>query len=429
MPEGNIVGTGRNLARPRPARRHGRLAALSLLATLAVLAGSAATCRSADQLLLTIVNTSTTPDDQVYVMLTGNDVVQSTPATPIDTSVPLTSLTPVAGSAHTYSFVLEKGITAGLIWLSFGAPVSNHPRPDVNTSTTRFANVELAFPGQADLTNVDQFSVPLRLATLDAGGVEQQVTSYSSSTDCIVAAMQRQAAAVGANIQPAVKTADGRFLRVISPSHLPSAWPSMAPYLASLRGQTITVSGHFGNDLYPSQSGWYRYAGRFDPSTGAMVLTGTIGAATPDGTGGRAGLAFTASAADLTGGVYSQAGTYHVPGDPVPNRPPSPNDVYGSIYRDLIAGFAWGYWGGTYGNDNTAFTGRAPFAAARPVGEAFPAYSIYSDVLWQFTTAYSMPYGESYGSGGHPSPLLDIPLGTSELRVTILPDTASGGCP
>lgn len=401
------------------------VAALVLALGAAGLAG----CVNPNRIRLTIVNTSATPDDQVYVMLTGNDVVQSTPATLVNTSVPLTTLTPVTGTAHAYSFVVSKGITAGLVWLSFGAPVSNSPRPDVNTSTTRFANVELAFPGQADLTNVDQFSVPMDLATVDAKGTTMASTGYAANTDCIVAAFRDEVARYGGSADAAVKTANGQFLRVVSPSHAPAAWPSMAPYLAAMRGQTITVTGHFGNDQYPAESGYYRYSGRFDAATGALSLTGSIAAPNLDGSGGRPGLPVAASASDLSSAVYSQAGAYTVAGDPVAARPPSPNDVYGSIYRDLIAAFAWGFWGGKYGNDNAAFTNKAPFAAARPAGEAFAAFSTYSDVLWHVTSAYSMPYAESYGSGGHPSPLLDIPAGTAELRVTIHPDTTPGGCP
>lgn len=386
-------------------------------------------CVRPDRLVLTIVNHSATPDAEVYVMLTGNDVVQANPATMIGTSVALTSLTPVAGQAHTYSFVVHAGITAGLVWVSFGAPVSNNPRPDVNTSLTRFANVELAFPGQADLTNVDQFSVPMTLETRTAGGKTTARTGYSANTDCILEAFDRQAQRFGGTPGAAVKRHNGQFLRVVSPSHDAAAWPSMAPYLASMKGRSITVAGHFGNDQYPAEFGWYRYTGTFDATTGALSMGGTIAATAPDGTGGTPGRTMTASAADLSSAVYSQAGAYAVPGDPVPVRPPSPNDVYGSLYRDLIAGFAWGYWGGNYGDDNTAFTGQTPFAAARPAGEAFAGFSTYSDVLWSFTDAYSMPYAESYGSGGHPSPLLDIRAGTAELRTTLLPDITPGGCP
>jgi hypothetical protein len=380
-------------------------------------------------LRVTIVNTSATPDNQVYVMLTGNGDVQAAPTGVISSSIRLDSLPPAAGTPHGYELSIGPGISAGLIWLSFGAPVSDHPRPDVNTSTTRFANVELAFPGQADLTNVDQFSVPIELATTDASGKIKQRTSYGAGTDCIVAAIRDEITRHGGNPAAAIKTNGGQFLRVVSPSHQPSAWPDMSPYLAAMKGRVITVKGHFGNSSYPTESGYYVYSGAFDATTGALTLTGTIAATSASGSGGRPGSPFTATAAELAAGVYDQAGAYRVPGDPVPSRPPSPNDVYGSIYRDVISGFAWGYWGGRYGDDNSAFWGQPAFAAARPAGETFLGYSTYSAVLWDFTTAYSMPYGEAYGSGGHPSPLLDIPAGTAGLRVTILPDTTPGGCP
>ncbi len=407
---------------------HVRSAAL-VIALVSVLAASVSACVAPTDLRITIVNTSGTPDDQVYVMLTGNGDVKAAPSSTVSNSVRLDSLPPSGGTPHAYALTVGPGISAGLVWLSFGAPVSDHPRPDVNTSTTRFANVELAFPGQADLTNVDQFSVPMELATTDGSGAVKQRTSYSTGTDCILAALRDEMTRHGGSYDAAVKTSNGTFLRVVSPSHQPAAWPSMAPYLAAMKGRTITVKGHFGNDSYPSESGYYVYSGSFHPTTGALTLTGTIAATSASGAGGRAGLPFTATAAQLAAAVYDQAGSYQVPGDPVPSRPPSPNDVYGSIYRDLIAGFAWGYWGGRYGDDNSTFWGRPAFAAARPAGESFLGYSAYSSVLWDFTTAYSMPFGEAYGSGGHPSPLLDIPAGTGGLRITILPDTTPGGCP
>lgn len=386
-------------------------------------------CALPNGLRVTIVNTSGTPDDQVYVMLTGNDTVQALPEAVIGTSVRLSSLPAVAGTPHAYSLSIGQGISAGLIWLSVGAPVSNNPRPDVNTSPTRFANIELAYPGQADLTNVDQFSVPMELATTATDGSVLQRTSYSAGTDCILQAIRNEMVRHGGNYDAAVKTNNGQFVRVVSPSHQPGAWPGMGSYLASMKGQTIIVKGRFGNSSYPAESGYYVYTGTFHPTTGALSLTGTIAASSPDGSGARAGLPVTASASELSAAVYDQAGGYHVAGDPVANRPPSPNDVYESIYRDLISAFAWGYWGGTYGNDNTAFWGKPAFAAARPAGEPFAGYSIYSSVLWNFTSAYSMPFGESYGSAGHPSPLLDVPTGTAGMRITILPDTTPGGCP
>jgi len=414
--------------RARRQARHGVTAPTIALCTV-LLVTTVVGCVASTDLRVTIVNTSSTPDNQVYVMLTGNGDVHAGPVAVIDDAVRLDSLPAVAGTPHAYELTVGAGISAGLLWLSFGAPVSNNPRPDVNTSTTRFANVELAFPGQADLTNVDQFSVPMELATTDAAGSVKQKTSYGAGTDCILRAIRDEMTQHGGNYDAAVKTSSGQFLRVVSPSHQSAAWPSMSPYLASMKGRTITVKGHFGNNSYPAESGYYVYSGAFDPTSGALTLTGTVAATGADGSGGRAGRTFTATAAELAASVYDQAGSYRVPGDPVPSRPPSPNDVYGSIYRDVISGFAWGYWGGRYGDDNTAFWGKPAFAAARPAGESFVGYSTYSKVLWDFTTAYSMPFGEAYGSGGHPSPLLDIPAGTAGLRVTILPDTTPGGCP
>ena len=64
----------------------------------------------------------------------------------------------------------------------------------------------------------------------------------------------------------------------------------------------------------------------------------------------------------LPGAIYSVDGPYEWGGQ---THLVSENDVYAAIYRDLISGFAWGYWGGRYGDDSARWSGKPPFAAAR----------------------------------------------------------------
>ncbi len=501
---------------------------------VSVFVDNAASCSSPLTMTIQNDNHEEQDDSTVFVMLTGNDTVEVGPNDPdlINKGVPLDTLQ--RRSEHTYFFELACGITAGLLWISYGKPVDAVERPDVNNSDIRFANVEIAYPGQGDMTNVDQYSIAIGIQTFDtpdppAGKKPRDSSDYSGFTDCILADFEAEFAAnqkYGGDLEKALYRVDGKFVRIVSPSHAvldsrrKDAYPSLLPHVESMKDQTIRIRGHFGNNEFPQESGWYDYTGTFDANSGDFTGSGTIAASDQEGPGASQGLDLSVTAEDLALGTYTQSAKYsvapHPPstkGDPVPIRPKParpdgapevvddgattkdsnvvtstkalfapadvgaaitapngnpipagstitkvisastveisstatatatnvsltivdkdtgliPNDVYESIYRDLVAAFTWGYWGGKYGDSNENFVGKDPFAAARPATDTFLGYSPYSAVLFRWTRSYSMPFGESYGSGGHRSPLLDAPIG-GEWRMIIHPDTTPGGC-
>ncbi len=412
-------------------------------------------CTVDQPLTMTIVNNSGKKPSQVFIG------VMADTATPLVPDCPLSNtkyFTPVPGQGNAYSFQVTAPAQAGTIWISLDSPIglgANPPpdcplgdvpttRPDPNTSQVRYALAEFSYPGTADVTNVDTFSIPLDIATTNNGAVVAS-SGFSSNTDCVLNdfktafanpyAPKSTQSAMMYNGPQDPNDITKNFLRVISPAKTApptfpkQPWPDMSTYVNTIQNKQITVTGNFTNPSYPPEFGYYNYKGTMD-SSGNLKLTGNIGA-TVSGTGAKQGLSVETTAAELAAAFYSQAGSYTVQSDPPQNRgtvPPevtAPNDIYNSIYRDLITGFTSGYWGGKFPDradpyKNASFLNQQPFAAARTKGEAFLAYSLYSAVLRDWTPSYSMPYGENYGSGSYPSPLLS--LNTPEFRLTILPD-------
>jgi hypothetical protein len=445
-------------------------------------------------LTMSLVNTSAFPDDKVYVALTGVTLegYQSWDANPrdlINTSVPISCL-PKDGSVaggHAYKFELGEGIGSGLLWVSLGSPITSgipQTQPSFDTTTYRFANVEFAYPGQGDMTNVDQFSFPIDLETYKAGSPKViESTHYDAATCGIIEALKNAVTtrtAHGAKWkQVVVRDGEGTFVRVVSPKQrarqlekdgktpnpFAQGWPSLKPYLDSMSGKTVAVRGLFtpgAGSSYFDETGWYSYTARFDKQTN-VVMTGTIGAdleSGPGGRGKRSGSTIKIAAAGtdtdkngkvvardgLLTGLYDQSSRYTV--DTTPRNGmkngvdeiDAPDDVYNAVYRDFVTAFTYGYWGGVYGNNNEKFWrafappaapdgGKPGFIPARSTKD--PAkllpFNIWSQTMFKFSDNYNIPYGEDYGSGAphRPSPLLDVPKGGT-WRMTVKGDGPNG---
>lgn len=432
---------------------------------------------------MSIVNSSGYPDDQVYVALTGVQLPGNLPdgspmptwdASPrdlINTSVPLTCLPSDPDVPGGYTFELGQGIGAGLLWVSLGSPITTDlpsTQPSFDTADYRFANVEFAYPGQGDMTNVDQFSFPIDLATYSSADADTSATPVETSTyragTCRIVDELRTAvegADGGEWKQVVVEDADGGFVRVVSPKQraqqlatngstknpFAQGWPSLEKYMESLSGQTLQVEGLFtpGSDNADvADTGWYAYTATFGDDE--VELSGTIRSAIgvgPDPDKNRAGSGAVdgkdmsialdgtntdqhgnvTSNNDLLTGIYDQSSRYTVDGVPRNGMTDgkaelaAPDDVYNSIYRDFVTAFTYGYWGGRYGTSTAGFwqkvappaapTGGQPaFDAARPSGssESFLPYNLYSKVMYEFSDNYNIPYGEDYGSGAPDRP-------------------------
>ena len=445
-----------------------------------------------------VIENSTGHDpDEVYVTLTGKDAGapyppwDADPRNLIDNSVPLSCLPKVASdpSGNTRYFDLGEGIGAGLLWVSIGQPIPSGTgglpavQPSTDTAGYVFANVEFAYPGQGDVTNVDQFSMPIDLTVTDGSTVAR--TEYSAGTCEIVDGVHAAVAAYNDTFitpngplgtdyeadwdQIVVKNSEDRIIRILSAkaraqqsSTSPGGaanpyapgWPDLTPYLETLKGEPLVFEGLFSpaaGTPHHDETGWYRYTGTMN-SSGTLSLSGTIRATTTPGGGGATEgsvlsieLDGTDTNADgdvvgendLATGVYFQNSRYAVDGvarngltNGVP-EPAAPNDVYNTIYRDIVTALSYGYPGDTYGYDNTSFWnrwappeapsgGKAAFAAAHPGETDYLGYNLWSATMYTWSDNYNIPYGENYGSGApdRESPLLDVPAG-GEWRMTL----------
>jgi hypothetical protein len=346
----------------------------------------AAPAASAD-LTVQITNRSGVPVGNVYVMLSGGSSSDGQLKNEVSAKL---------STVRDARFTL--GNFSGRIYFSYEAPVTGAEPP---TWPTRYDKVELTYPGVANLTAVDFFGIPFRLDAADAAGRQLGTLAWNASTDTVENALLAIPGAKNA----LVKTHAGGFARILSPQLSPNSYPSFKQYFDSVKGAQLTVRGSFfGN---PFQT--FRYGGGFGGS-GQTTLTGTItpqtGLAKPGQALGVAGSTLP-SAVYTVDGPYTWGGSVHHVGD---------NDVYAVIYRDLISGFAWGYWGGKYGNDSASWQGKPPFAAARKTSTNYATYNEYAAVVYKYSDAY----GFSFSDTGPKK--VQLPLdGARTLRITILP--------
>ena len=413
------------------------------MALLAGLLLGAAPSASADSqgLTIRIVNSSGVPDSQVYVLVTADGpFTSSVPAN--GTSVRLTDAAAgmvmaspaVGGTGGSYDFTVGaggSGFAAGSLWVSYYAPLSNTARPSPVTSQVRFDQVELTYTASsrpatwADLTAVAMWGIPTNLDFFSRTTLLDQYSRSNGSLADLEAALEPVAP------HAFVHGSDGKFLRVLSPVVSPRSYPDMSAYVTSLAGQRLTVSGQYAKAGDPN-TGRYSYSGVLDPS-GNVILTGTVrDPAAPGGT--RTGSSVRVDAAWLTGpvpsmpgyGVYMQNGPYAVDGA-IPASGGIVNDVYGAIYRDYVTAFAYGYWGGRFGNDTADFT-RPPrtsaFAAARSNADPFPAWSAYAQAITSISTAYAMPFGDTFVPDSV-NPLVPGIHDVTMMRVTLMSDSGT----
>jgi hypothetical protein len=351
-----------------------------------------------------IVNNSGITPENVWLTLDNGSSLDG--QLPADTPTQLSNIT-----NQTFSL---GSITAGRLYVSYNGGVGT---AEPMTFPTRNDKVEFTIPGKGNLTSVDFFGIPMDLQTLDANNNVLETLSYRCHTDAIVPQLLQIPGASGAQIL----TAQNTFSRILSPQISPTSYPEMTGYLNYMAGKSITIDSQFFGKPYQTTD----YTGTF-AADGSITLNGTItDPSLPAGQQTTTGKTLYVTGASMLGGIYSGNGVYTLDGQPAAV---ADNDVYAVIYRDLVAGFALGYWGGKYGNDSSAWHGQPPFAAAWPAPPAFsPYFHQYASVI----VANSDSYGFSFSDVG-PSPVqlsLDNP-DVATMRVIIDSDTSPNveGC-
>jgi hypothetical protein len=379
---------------PNPAeRRASRAFVRGLLAAISACTALTVTAIPASAFNVEVVNNSGQPSQNVYVMLEKAS----------SSDGQLTNEVGKRLSEITNSTFSINEIHGGRVYVSFGAPVKvNEP----DNAPTRYDKIELSggYPdGVADLTAVDFFAIPFDLQAFDSSGAPLgSPLTYSCYTSTILRKLR--ALAPSAEV-----TSGGQFVRFLSPSHAPSSYPSMAPYVQSMAGQTIHINDVYANAEHPPTLE-LEYSGEFQ-ADGSIELTGTItreGKVEP-------GEPVEVEGSTLPLAIYTADGPFTV------NKKEAnvgENNQYSVIYRDLTAGFALGYWGGKYGNDTSAWRGQPDLAAARASVAPYPTYDEYQAIIDEYSSAYGSPFNEL-----GPTPIT-VPTESSEetLRLTIDPD-------
>lgn len=356
------------------------------LTTAVACAALTATAMSAAAMNVQIVNNSGQSATNIYLMLDNGS--SSDGQLPNDTSVPLSQI-----ANATFSL---GSISAGRLYISFGASVNNAEPPQ---APTRYDKIEFSNPGVANLTAVDFFAIPFDMTALDSSGA---ATGQSLTYRCHTSTILPQLQAIGA---PAEVDSGGQFVRFLSPQLSPPSYSSMAQYVQSMAGQTITVSdGYFGT---PYQT--INYTGTFG-SDGSITLNGTL--TTPPSSTGVAGSTVQINGSTLPSAIYTGNGNYTVNGAPAQV---SDNNQYSVIYRDIVAGFALGYWGGKYGNSSASWRGQPDFAAARSATSAFATFNQYASTIAEFSEAY----GYSFHDVGPTAVTVPLDSSVATLQLTI----------
>ena len=299
-------------------------------------------------------------------------------------------------------------ISGARLYFSYGAPVKDNEPP---AAPTRYDKIELTNPGVADLTAVDFFAIPFNMQSLDSSGATVgDAVGYRCYTSTIVQKLRE--------VGPAAEVTDGgQFVRFLSPQlAAEGSYPSLAPYIDSMAGQTIEVNDTFAKEGEEAKQ--LSYKGTFEADV-TITLNGTI---TTGGTPAQ-GLPLHIEGATLPQGVYSGDGAFTVNGQPADV---SQNNEYSVIYRDIVAGFGLGYWGGKYGDDSANWLHKPNFAAARLSSSPFPVYSLYASTIAEYSSAY----GYSFSELGPDEVTVPLEASVATLRVTIDPDQgpSTPGC-
>ncbi len=416
-------------------RRSGRIAAIMGAALMVGAAGAVSPATAA--LRVEIDNRSERPDREVFITLFCGDFAGTTPACPdggdgtlangkkIAQNTPL-RLSRIPGRA----FVVPTPYTSGNIYVGFGrgivqATPNRAPRaatlPDPDTGTVPYGFAEFTAPARngADVTAVDQFGIPLKMEIRHENGRKVGTRGFvcdGNSTRKLLRAIPGS--------RGAERTRRGRFLRMISPSKLGipgtprQAYPSLQRYINSLIGKQLWIrtGASFGADV--TFTGTVERVG----SGTQVTLTEVHGRAAP--------MTVPLNSQQIYGsnGPYSVGGTF---------LPALVNDLHGAVYNRLVSGFAFGYWGGRYGNhvddiDRGGWWRKPAFAAARkgkaPYTARAPQYSPYAAAIARASAnqVYGHPFADALPN--NPGALVNLPEGAT-MKLTILPNESKGRQP
>ncbi len=360
-----------------------------MLATAVALAALALIAPASLGVEVEIVNSSGQPPQSVYLTLHDGS---SSDGQLVD-DVPKT-LSELRESRFAIS-----AIKSGRLFVSYGAPVGPAEPPQ---APTRYDKIEFTNPGVANLTSVDFFAIPFELQALDGSGAQiGESLGFRCNTSTVLSRLR--ALAPSAEV-----SSGGQFVRLLSPQLSPSSYASMQPYIESMVGREIEVVDTFNGT--PERA--IDYHGVFEAG-GSITLKGTL--ATPPGSTPVEGEPVHISGELLPTAIYTGNTPFEVGGR---KEEVGANNAYSVIYRDIVAGFALGYWGGRYGNSTADWLGKPDFAAARASAAPYATYSEYAAIIGEYSNAYAYSFNDV-----GPTPVaIALNESIATLRLTIDPD-------
>ncbi len=400
---------------------------------------------------------------------------------------PIGDSTPwVSEGDNRYSITLNGAWSSGTILYSIGTGYGSKPTAGKNLSPYDFSEItvdDISGSLNGDISSVDQIGVPARLSVLTPGRVQanrdgstQPATEYVGCVNATWNLLQQYAGSIPQNV---FLTSGGQFLQMLGPT-AGVAWsnyPSFQQYVTGQAQAGLIVTGNFGgNTQYLTPASTYSYTGSLTADGQWLKLSGTLGNSLgyPNPMDMYVPLSelWTHDDPTWTGasgsGVYRQNGPYvlvlsggaqptygasaffntapntispYYPstgnsGGPLtvpgygPNAPPAgnyatdANDIYGWMYGDLVASFAMGYWGSSYGSNSVAWNtnalapygvqgtpGAAPAPFAAGWANAFPGYplfNVYQAAVNATGTTYGSPLNDRFTPAAISNPELGV---------------------
>ena len=372
----------------------------------ALAATSALSYIAAGPVTFTIVNSTGLPDSaiSVSVMADPSKVPNYITKAPVSgfagvnttslTTVPFISLPAYSSDKHSGAFVVQPGVEAGVIYMSQGSLGSSHP-PSPVSSPNRYAMGEFTYTPTGtlfeDLTLIDQVGFAMSSTLYSAAVGNPKVPGSYRSTECF-----STIASGIANMVPAAMTtanadgsggiiryqADGSLAGLIGAAKKPQLYLNATGHGAA-SAQTYVqyvqkIAPLHINDIHSNkkeQPGEFNYTATYSSKqtaggTGNWTLSGQIDgvwdARLKKFVGYVPGPTMTIESASLYGpgshggtayAIYGEDGPFMLSGTGIPSSYQTwgngsqlvgsgYQDFAKTLYRDFIAGFAYGYWGG-----------------------------------------------------------------------------------
>ena len=324
-------------------------------------------------------------------------------------------------------------VNGGICYIALGHSLTNgragEPSPyDPNDLDyhTRWDRFELTVFSNAfdtaDMTSINLIAVPLKLTSY-AG-----VTPLASMINTYIAwpGFVELLLSAATNQSALLKDGEGRTLRVLGPTAYPSGhigpYRPLDDYVTHIRTQGFTNTVH---DLFVatgSSSNTMQQLYTFS------VTNAANGDVTLRGGGEHVGYSHTIvlTFTDLAYHVYASDPHYTVDGHP---NSFASNDVYAAAVRDVLAGYAAGFFGSTitdavtgvrFKDESTdhwfATNQTRAFSDVQP---EHPYYNKYGETFWRHSDSYGFPFADRLRKKVQ----INLnPTAVDRLEIVILPD-------